>query len=290
MKYANLYQLLSLKNAVVTFTDELDKVETDFNKGMRCRVVGSDVDDEIPFFIVDATEYRDHNMSVASSDYYDRDGKPTLTAFEKGMYRDIDSIFPNMDDGLMVTPDDPELAAICNFVVENNLGDVPLPVVLMHLASDGKYSMDRGIDAPYDTGSVIVTTDNMFNPFNNRTLPVFTIAMVNGDEEDGYFLSAILSPLDRNAQEWNRSISMKIANDIYKPWKFMSELSAEKALESYNFYFDTPNIPASIPYDSQVRGILEQNPDFGSLVSRAAKADMKELSRKPKSQSISFSM
>lgn len=72
---------------VVQFTKAVLEQEGYLEPGMRGKLIAfSEEDDTVVKFTVDLTDFEAYNRAFESSTYWDRQGKPTLTAREAGHY------------------------------------------------------------------------------------------------------------------------------------------------------------------------------------------------------------
>jgi hypothetical protein len=86
---------------VVTFTPKIEDMESYAESGMRARVVSidtqdthsSDKHDHVYKIMFDFSEFDEFNRRFESSNYYDKNGSPTLTAREAGYYKEQDKIY-----------------------------------------------------------------------------------------------------------------------------------------------------------------------------------------------------
>lgn len=76
------------KEPIVKFTEDIcDFGDESFDPGMIGKIVGATKESENTYqFRVDLNDYVEHNKSVASNDWIDGNGKPTLTWFETKFY------------------------------------------------------------------------------------------------------------------------------------------------------------------------------------------------------------
>jgi hypothetical protein len=81
-------------NKIVTFTKRAEDLEAYPEEGMRARIVSirgdgihkDDIEDHIYIVTVDYSEFDEFNKTFESSDYYDKNGSPCLTARQAGFY------------------------------------------------------------------------------------------------------------------------------------------------------------------------------------------------------------
>lgn len=292
MKYANLYNLLALCSASVTMGHAIEDTESDFGEGQRALVVGVDVDETgtCPCVIFDATTFEDYNKSVAKPVYYDASGSPSLTSFEAGCYKAIDSLFVDQDADFVPVPDAEHLRVICDYVIKENLENAALPVIMLNLASKQLaktmpvpvYSINRGISAPLSVGDTIMTTENRYCPYSGKELPAMSIAQIAGDEEDGFYLK---SPDDKALAEWNKGISMSFADDVFRPADKLTLQRASDVLADSRsrFCIDDPDINNVIVCDTSVRHLIYAcgAERFDRLVNLAAASAASELENPP---------
>lgn len=84
---------------VVEFRKGIEDIESYAESGMRARVVGTTEilgkDIKLSF---DFSEFDDFNKAFEQSNYYDKKGKPTLTAREAGFYKGVETYFFEAQD------------------------------------------------------------------------------------------------------------------------------------------------------------------------------------------------
>jgi len=86
---------------VVTFTPKIEDMESYAEGGMRALVVGIDATDtrspdkheHIYKIMFDFSEFDEFNRRFESSNYYDKNGSPTLNAREAGYYKEQEAIY-----------------------------------------------------------------------------------------------------------------------------------------------------------------------------------------------------
>lgn len=78
---------------VITFTNAIKGQETCAEPGMRGRIVGVTYRLDCAIFSVDLEEFAQFNRPLEARDYYDADGKATLTAREAGQYKEREDIW-----------------------------------------------------------------------------------------------------------------------------------------------------------------------------------------------------
>lgn len=85
---------------VVTFKDEIEECESYLEKGMKARIEGVKRDgDETLIFKFNMEPFEDWNKPLETSNYYDKDGNPTLTARQAGYYSAVEDYYlPNEQD------------------------------------------------------------------------------------------------------------------------------------------------------------------------------------------------
>ncbi len=72
---------------VVVFNEKTDIMESDFDIGMKARVLGIDLkDDDVWRVYFDFSEFNEYNKARAKPNYYDERGKPTLTWWDKSYF------------------------------------------------------------------------------------------------------------------------------------------------------------------------------------------------------------
>lgn len=78
---------------VITFTHAIKGQETCAEPGMRGRIVGITYKHGSPVFAVDLEEFSQFNRPLESHDYFDANGKATLTAREAGYFNPREDIW-----------------------------------------------------------------------------------------------------------------------------------------------------------------------------------------------------
>ena len=87
------------KQFVVTFKAEVEDLEGYPEAGMKARIVSAqDHHDDVVRIMFDFSDFDAHNKTLEKSNYYDKQGKPTLTAREAGFYKPADHLFFLRDD------------------------------------------------------------------------------------------------------------------------------------------------------------------------------------------------
>lgn len=72
---------------IVVFNKNVDKIESNFDVGMKARVIAIDVkEDDVWRVYFDFSEFNEYNKLRALPNYYDFDGKPTMTWWEKSYF------------------------------------------------------------------------------------------------------------------------------------------------------------------------------------------------------------
>lgn len=82
----NETEVANLVGKVITFNQEVEKTEIDFDAGMKARVIGFDIDKDYFKLKVSFKEFEDVNKQFMHCNYYDREGKPTLKWCETRYY------------------------------------------------------------------------------------------------------------------------------------------------------------------------------------------------------------
>lgn len=88
---------------VVTFAAGIGDKESYAEAGMRARIVrasGPDRDGVLKIWF-DFEEFAGHNKGFESANYYDKAGKPTLTAREAGFYKPTEEIYFDSSEELV---------------------------------------------------------------------------------------------------------------------------------------------------------------------------------------------
>lgn len=71
------------KNKTFTCKKEIERLEIDLDRHMKCRIIGiSPLEEDLVKVIVDTSDFVEHNNFYASSLYYDKNLIPCLTARE----------------------------------------------------------------------------------------------------------------------------------------------------------------------------------------------------------------
>lgn len=92
---------------VVIFLKSVEDLEGYLEPGMRGRIVAvRDEDDDLLSFTVDLAEFETFNAAFESSNYYDKDGNPRLTAREAGYYKPIEEIWSGRSDEVPMSLED----------------------------------------------------------------------------------------------------------------------------------------------------------------------------------------
>lgn len=80
MKLITVEDFNTLVGKIVTFSEKIEETECDFDPGMKARVSGFDIhDSDLVKVYFNFSEFLDHNRKFMKPNYYDKDGKPTLT-------------------------------------------------------------------------------------------------------------------------------------------------------------------------------------------------------------------
>lgn len=86
---------------VVTFQKGVEDQEGYLEPGMRGRIVAVAVeDDDLLSFTIDLAEFDGFNAAFESSNYFDKSGRPCLTAREAGRYKPNESFWGGRSDEL----------------------------------------------------------------------------------------------------------------------------------------------------------------------------------------------
>lgn len=89
---------------VVTLLRGVEDQETYLEEGMRGRLVSVlDMHDDLLRFSIDLTEFEAFNAAFESINYYDKQGKPTLTARQAGYYKPIDEVWGSLSCEVFVS-------------------------------------------------------------------------------------------------------------------------------------------------------------------------------------------
>ena len=79
MELITAQDFYSLVGKVVTFSNEIEETESDFDPGMKARVSGVDIHDhDLIKVFFNFEEFLDHNRKFMKPNYYDKDGNSTL--------------------------------------------------------------------------------------------------------------------------------------------------------------------------------------------------------------------
>lgn len=80
---------------IITVRFNNDEIEdyTFLNKGMIAKLYKIEEMDESFKCYFDISEFDNHNLPLQSSNYYDKNNNPTLTAFEKGLWKDKETFY-----------------------------------------------------------------------------------------------------------------------------------------------------------------------------------------------------
>ena len=78
----------ALVGKVIQFNAEVEKTEIDFDCGMKARVVGYGITDPGELFKLDLdfSEFEQENKKLMQSNYYGKNGRPTLKWSETSYY------------------------------------------------------------------------------------------------------------------------------------------------------------------------------------------------------------
>jgi hypothetical protein len=84
---------------VIEFKKDIEDIESYAEPGMRARAVGvATTNDNGVKFSLDFTEFDDFNKAFEQANYYDKKGRPTLTAREAGFYKGVETYFFEVQD------------------------------------------------------------------------------------------------------------------------------------------------------------------------------------------------
>lgn len=87
---------------VVTFCEGIGEKESYAEAGMRARILGATPMDHdgVLRLTFDFAEFETHNASFESANYYDKGGKPVLTARQAGYYKPQEDLYFDLDEEL----------------------------------------------------------------------------------------------------------------------------------------------------------------------------------------------
>jgi hypothetical protein len=100
MKLSDIKKMLDAgTKPVVEFTSGVDEFEGYAEASMRCRITGIVDDFDCVKVSFDFSEFETLNVQCESPTYYDKNGRPTLTASQAGHYKAQDYAYvdPNQD-------------------------------------------------------------------------------------------------------------------------------------------------------------------------------------------------
>lgn len=83
---------------VITFKPGCEDMEDYQEPGMKARILGASSDGEMAKLQCDFGEFDGHNATLEQSNYFDKEGKPTLTARQAGHYKPVSTIYVMLDD------------------------------------------------------------------------------------------------------------------------------------------------------------------------------------------------
>jgi hypothetical protein len=91
---------MSLPGKEIEFSYRAEDLECYPENGMRARVLNvtedkfhSDDDGQVWVVTVDYTDFDSHNRAFESSNYYDKNGNPGLTARQAGFYKETEDLY-----------------------------------------------------------------------------------------------------------------------------------------------------------------------------------------------------
>lgn len=113
------------RTPIVTFGKGIDQKEEIYPEpGMRGRVVSATVDkDDVAKILFEFDEFKAHNTPLESSNYYDKQGNPTLTAQAAGFYKPVDDVYFDLTeplDGLLTVESDAAAALFETYKAESS--------------------------------------------------------------------------------------------------------------------------------------------------------------------------
>lgn len=85
---------------VVQFGPDVGDKESYADTGMRARAISVQKDDGEIHVTFDFAEFDDFNLPFEQSNYFDKAGKPVLTAREAGFYKPQDSLYFDQDENV----------------------------------------------------------------------------------------------------------------------------------------------------------------------------------------------
>jgi hypothetical protein len=88
----------------ITFTKAVEDLEGYPEAGMKAQVIeATEIDNEMIRIVVDYTPFDAQNQALEKANYYDKGGKPTLTARQAGMYQPTESFLIDFSDKYAAT-------------------------------------------------------------------------------------------------------------------------------------------------------------------------------------------
>ena len=99
--HTKLFELV--KNGLrpqITFMPDCENLESYPEAGMKARVLEVIPDDDDIYRVkVDFEPFAEHNKAFESANYFDKNGKPTLTAHQAGYYKPVDVFYLTPNEG-----------------------------------------------------------------------------------------------------------------------------------------------------------------------------------------------
>lgn len=87
-----LLHAVDLVGRRITVGPDVEHDETDFDTGMHALVLSLTEDDpDVWIMELDFRPFMDHNRPLMMPNYYDKDGQPTLTVEQAGLWKGIDT-------------------------------------------------------------------------------------------------------------------------------------------------------------------------------------------------------
>lgn len=97
MQLEKLKALLATGPVVVRFKPEIENMETCLEVGMLAQLTGvKDTGDGCVELVFNQKAFTGHNRQFERSDYFDKNGRPVLTAREAGQYSDIEQVWSDL--------------------------------------------------------------------------------------------------------------------------------------------------------------------------------------------------
>lgn len=240
----SLYNLLVLSKAPVTLVNE-DGIEVGFEKGMKGVVQSLDFSNDGEAFIaLNATDFLEHNKSVATPSYYDKDNQPTQTVFDADLYKPVDSIFLfEGEEDPVVVPDKGPILDLFNHI-KDHYRHLSLSEALLTIAGSTP-DKDKYIA---ESGQTYIFGKNYFSEVGDIA-PSLAVGTYHFSEDDG---SCIKTPDDTQLVQWNDSVSQSFLKNAFKPedghdivsgtkalkGRFGIAVSCEEGEDSRKFFFD----------------------------------------------------